>query len=170
MAMYDLVIGRIEKIFGRQPYPQFCCTSIKPTFQNPYFHHLNYYLHLYTHSHKGFHSLSSSIYLCVTPQLFDKSTFENDILFLQPLYTICSTDILVLETELTWWVSIRVLRIFHAQENEFKVSIWVLKKQLPIFIHCAKKPVTTMLTYPWKCTVLHCNHLGNTWKPLVLMT
>ena len=28
---------------------------------------------------------------------------------------------------------------------------------------------TTMLTYPWKCTVLHCN-LGNTWKPLVLMT
>ena len=26
-----------------------------------------------------------------------------------------------------------------------------------------------MLTYPWKCTVLHCNHLGNTWKPLVLM-
>ena len=23
---------------------------------------------------------------------------------------------------------------------------------------------------PWKCTVLHCNHLGNTWKPLVLMT
>ena len=36
--------------------------------------------------------------------------------------------------------------------------------------HCAKKPVTTMLAYPWKCTVLHCNHLGNTWKPLVLMT
>ena len=36
--------------------------------------------------------------------------------------------------------------------------------------HCAKKPVTTMLTYPWKCTVLHCNHMGNTWKPLVLMT
>ena len=27
-----------------------------------------------------------------------------------------------------------------------------------------------MLTYPWKCTVLHCNHLGNTCKPLVLMT
>ena len=27
-----------------------------------------------------------------------------------------------------------------------------------------------MLTYPWKCTVLHCNHLGNTLKPLVLMT
>ena len=37
-------------------------------------------------------------------------------------------------------------------------------------LHCAKKPVTTMLTCPWKCTVLHCNHLGNTWKPLVLMT
>ena len=37
-------------------------------------------------------------------------------------------------------------------------------------IHSMKKPVTTMLTYPWKCTVLHCNHLGNTWKPLVLMT
>ena len=36
--------------------------------------------------------------------------------------------------------------------------------------HSTKKPVTTMLTYPWKCTVLHCNHLGNSWKPLVLMT
>ena len=38
--------------------------------------------------------------------------------------------------------------------------------------HSTEKPVTTMLTYPtypWKCTVLHCNHLGNTWKPLVLM-
>ena len=38
------------------------------------------------------------------------------------------------------------------------------------YMHSKKKPVTTMLTYPWKCTVLHCNHLGNTWKPLVLMT
>ena len=38
------------------------------------------------------------------------------------------------------------------------------------YFHSTKKPVTTMLTYPWKCTVLHCNHLGNTWKPLVLMT
>ena len=38
------------------------------------------------------------------------------------------------------------------------------------FYHSTKKPVTTMLTYPWKCTVLHCKHLGNTWKPLVLMT
>ena len=36
--------------------------------------------------------------------------------------------------------------------------------------HSTKTPVTTMLTYPWKCTVLHCNHLGNTWKPLLLMT
>ena len=27
-----------------------------------------------------------------------------------------------------------------------------------------------MLTYPWKCTVLHCNYLESTWKPLVLMT
>ena len=41
---------------------------------------------------------------------------------------------------------------------------------LSIVNHCTKKPVTTILTYPWKCTVLHCNHLGNTWKPLVPMT
>ena len=46
----------------------------------------------------------------------------------------------------------------------------------PLFQTCAnihystEQPVTTMLTYPWKCSVLHCNHLGNTWKPLVLMT
>ena len=37
-------------------------------------------------------------------------------------------------------------------------------------VHSTEKPVTTMLTYPWKCTGLQCNHLGNTWKPLVLMT
>ena len=36
--------------------------------------------------------------------------------------------------------------------------------------YSTKSPVTTMLTYPWKCTVLHCKQLGNTWKPLVLMT
>ena len=42
--------------------------------------------------------------------------------------------------------------------------------QFQAYKHSTKKPVTTMLTYPWKCTVLHCNHLGNTWKPLVLMT
>ena len=29
-------------------------------------------------------------------------------------------------------------------------------------LRCAKKPVTTMLTYPWKCTVLHCNHMETT--------
>ena len=44
-----------------------------------------------------------------------------------------------------------------------------MTKTFPIK-HCAKKPVTTMLTYPWTCTVLHCNYLRNTWKPLVLMT
>ena len=36
--------------------------------------------------------------------------------------------------------------------------------QVIIGLHCAKKPVTTILTYPWKYTVLHCNHLGNTWR------
>ena len=41
---------------------------------------------------------------------------------------------------------------------------------LTIIAQHKKKTVTTMLTYPWKCTVSHCNHLGNTWKPLVLMT
>ena len=47
---------------------------------------------------------------------------------------------------------------------------WCILCNVHEVIHSTKKPVTTMLTYPWKCTVLHCNHLGNTWKPLVLMT
>ena len=48
---------------------------------------------------------------------------------------------------------------------------WQLRQGMcQYFTQHKKKPVTTMLTYPWKCTVLHCNHLGNTWKPLVLMT
>ena len=46
----------------------------------------------------------------------------------------------------------------------------LLNTQISYEYCSTKKPVTTMLTYPWKCTVLHCNHLGNTWKPLVLMT
>ena len=33
-----------------------------------------------------------------------------------------------------------------------------------------KKASNHHANLPWKCTVLHCNHLGNTWKPLVLMT
>ena len=36
------------------------------------------------------------------------------------------------------------------------------QSETPSILLC-KKPATTMLTYPWKCTVLHCNHLGNTW-------
>ena len=51
-------------------------------------------------------------------------------------------------------------------EVDLEITYTVL--QQPITVQ--KKPVTTMLTYPWKYTVLHCNHLGNTWKPLVLMT
>ena len=61
--------------------------------------------------------------------------------------------------------------------GHFALHIWMIRSHfffvlccICINSHCAKKPVTTMLTYPWKCTVLHCNHLGNTWKPLVLMT
>ena len=50
-------------------------------------------------------------------------------------------------------------------DNIVKNNSWTSNK-----IHSPKKPVTTMLTYPWKCTVLHCNHPENTWKPLVLMT
>ena len=59
------------------------------------------------------------------------------------------------------------------QVSKVKFSALLLELLLLItywYKHCAKKPVTTMLTYPWKCTALHCNHLGNTWKPLVLMT
>ena len=50
------------------------------------------------------------------------------------------------------------------------LSLLFSRRFCAYYLHSTKKPVTTMLTYPWKCTVLHCNHLGNTWKPLVLMT
>ena len=59
-----------------------------------------------------------------------------------------------------WWIYFQPRR-----------SLAVIKQQIWGYpFHCAKKLVTTMLTYPWKCTVLYCNHLGNTWKPLMLMT
>ena len=54
--------------------------------------------------------------------------------------------------------------------HTFHLALQLFNETSSLKSHCAKKPVTTMLTYPWKCTVLHCNHLGNTWKPLVLMT
>ena len=53
---------------------------------------------------------------------------------------------------------------------QFALAVQYKQQLISIAYHSTKKPVTTMLTYPWKCTVLHCNHLGNTWKPLVLMT
>ena len=51
-------------------------------------------------------------------------------------------------------------------------NVKIVQQDSEALVSCAgaKKPVTTMLTYPWKCTVLHGNHLVNTWKPLVLMT
>ena len=58
----------------------------------------------------------------------------------------------------------------HTLPQNFRTPLLVCKFRFNHFLHSTKKPVTTMLTYPWKCTVLHCNHLGNTWKPLVLMT
>ena len=57
----------------------------------------------------------------------------------------------------------------HTSDQTFYVFYTVYSYLCPS-LHSTKKPVTTMLTYPWKCTVLHCNHLGNTWKSLVLMT
>ena len=61
-----------------------------------------------------------------------------------------------------------------SQIEEMQVYEWQGKMGFIIIqdckMHSTKRPVTTMLTHPWKCTVLHCNHLGNTWKPLVLMT
>ena len=63
----------------------------------------------------------------------------------------------------------KTLFIERCKHDVFAVTIRE-KNPLIVHYHCAKNPVTTMLTYPWKCTVLHCNHLGNTWKPLVLMT
>ena len=64
----------------------------------------------------------------------------------------------------TLWIAFCVVQAIHA--GTFGVVLGSNTGDL----HSTKKPVTTMLTYPWKCTVLHCNHLGNTWKPLVLMT
>ena len=50
------------------------------------------------------------------------------------------------------------------------MSAFIYSSIISLGVHSTEKPVTTTLTYPWKYTVLHCNHLGNTWKPLVLMT
>ena len=62
--------------------------------------------------------------------------------------------------------------VFHGQASYLAIlpKLFQFNEQWSVIPTQHKKPVTTMLTYPWKCTVLHCNHLGNTWKPLVLMT
>ena len=71
-----------------------------------------------------------------------------------------------------WRTKFRKLsEIFVPTVQYFQQKPWSIHVSAPTFIlHSTKKPVTTMLIYPWKCTVLHCTHLGNTWKPLVLMT
>ena len=76
----------------------------------------------------------------------------------------------------SWWSSLNQITIYtlikcvqyttsYRDKMSTRAMQWFWYSSLS-----TKKPVTTMLTYPWKCTVLHCNHLGNTWKPLVLMT
>ena len=71
-----------------------------------------------------------------------------------------------------------IKKTLHGLQNEVQPKICIffwsrlirVSNVLSSGKHSTKKPLTTMLTYPWKCTVLHCNYLGNTWKPLVLMT
>ena len=46
--------------------------------------------------------------------------------------------------------------------DKTQLSTTCIQAHHAIKVHSTKKPVTTMLTYPWKCTVLHCNHMGNT--------
>ena len=68
---------------------------------------------------------------------------------------------------------LQTLSLFQSQSHKAVAAFTVLLSAFHLQLSpstAQKKPVTTMLTYPWKCTVLHCNHLGNTWKPLVLMT
>ena len=61
--------------------------------------------------------------------------------------------------------------IYQMYSDEVEHSLELSKYKVQVCTtHSTEKPVTTTLTYPWKCAVLHCNHLGNTWKPLVLMT
>ena len=59
---------------------------------------------------------------------------------------------------------------YHIIKHNTAQLIHESRARQDVQLHSTIKPVTTMLTYPWKCTVLHCNHLGNTWKPQVLMT
>ena len=81
----------------------------------------------------------------------------------------------------SWLVFLMCLVCFgtcHAGELKTKLFAcfflyFVVEANYIFFSYCntaQKKTVTTMLTYTWKCTVLHCNHPGNTWKPLGLMT
>ena len=88
---------------------------------------------------------------------------------------VCNVCLSVELYTIIWKLSITSINFFDGE-----IQVWLNRTNLPnsssteVIIthkgHSTKKPVTTMLTYPWKCTVLHCNHLGNTWKPLVLMT
>ena len=73
-----------------------------------------------------------------------------------------------------WSITYLFMNSLNAIHHLFWYKIWAFyclhKNEHLSRKHSTKKPETTMLTYPWKCTVLHCNHLGNTWKPLVPMT
>ena len=94
------------------------------------------------------------------------------------VYTRKSAYILMIEEQSLWNSSVnKCLRISSNCRNVYTcpllstlLFVWFQKHSCIYLYHSTKKPVTTMLTYPWKCTVLHCNHLENTWKPLVLMT
>ena len=103
-------------------------------------------------------------------QLLCSSVLVSSLNYIQYLHlNLCSRSaqsMVCLLHQDKWWAShIYMCIIFTLVHLASCFSWFVLSIQ-----HGTKKPVTTMLTYPWKCTVLHCNHLGNTWKPLVLMT
>ena len=79
--------------------------------------------------------------------------------------SITITNSAMMDAPMEWKCVSELLKLLHTCMMCVMYSLWRNDHGF-VQPHCAKKPVTTMLTYPWKYTVLHCNHLGNTWKPL----
>ena len=120
----------------------------------------------YIYSHTAVWTLKLLIFLVqVRHDTEEIHVFLNDFIMLYDLHRDSKS-----------WLFAFAYRLFHEEFSPLDGTVWfifvldALYSKLHNTLHNTKKPVTTMLTYPWKCTVLHCNHLGNTWKPLVLMT
>ena len=120
--------------------------------------------HTHTHTHTHIHTHTPLSLSWHSKVMRSTMYLRNDT-----LQVVCITPNILLVSHKSRWWEINKINMDHRAVTPvlYASKYYLYINQHLYHWHSTEKSVTTMLTYRWKCTVLHCNHLGNTWEPLV---